>query len=137
MSASDPDFTIPEPTARPWEIATHKRMLSRKGDLGKEATRPSMPLTKLENELRLLARERIAREELPCTAPARMWGGHGTGEHCSLCRKPIQPSEMELEVEQPISGSVQTFHFHIICQSAWQLECVRADYLQKQSGTPG
>ena len=92
---------------------------------------PRMPLTQLEAELRLIARARIASGQLPCEAVAQMWGGHGTGEPCALCDKPIQGDEIEFEVEERVEGSVQTLRFHMVCQSVWQLECARDDYLKK------
>jgi hypothetical protein len=55
-----------------------------------------MPLTQLEAELRLIARELMANGQLPQKAPSKMWGGPGTGRVCALCGKPIQPGEVEL-----------------------------------------
>lgn len=91
-----------------------------------------MPLTKLETELRIVARERIAQGQLPCGTTLRMWGGQGTEQPCDLCDKPIRPAEVEYEVEVRDSGAVHTFRFHILCQSMWQAECVRADHLKKR-----
>jgi hypothetical protein len=88
-----------------------------------------MPLTKLETELRVVARERIAKGQLPRAVPERMWGGKGTGRACALCDAPIE--EMELEVEEHTDGKLQTFYFHVLCQSLWQLECVREHHLEK------
>jgi hypothetical protein len=48
-----------------------------------------------------------------------------------LCDKPIQPDDVEYELEGRIGGSVQAFRFHVVCQSVWQLECARDDYLKK------
>jgi hypothetical protein len=87
-----------------------------------------MPLTQLETDLRQLARDRIAKGQLPSAVPERMWGGKGSGRSCSLCDKPI--GEMELEVEEHIDGKIQTFHFHVLCQSLWQLECVHEYHLR-------
>jgi len=95
-----------------------------------------MPLTKLEAALRPIARERIAKRQLPCEAPSKMWGGHGTGQRCALCDKPIQRDEVEYEVEGHIDGAVQAFRFHVVCQSVWQLECARDDYLPKHPQLP-
>jgi hypothetical protein len=72
-----------------------------------------------EQELRIIARERIANGELPCTQVARMWGGFGNGRICSLCRELIQRDQMELEVET----DGHCLRFHVVCQSVWQLEC--------------
>jgi hypothetical protein len=62
-----------------------------------------------------------------------MWAGHGTGQLCALCDKPIQRDEVEYEVEHHRLDDeiAQTSRFHIVCQSIWQLECARADYLVK------
>lgn len=90
-----------------------------------------MPLTKLEEELRPIARECIAKGRLPCDTPSKMWGGRGGGEPCALCGKPIERDEVEYEVEVPVDETVRTFRFHIVCQSVWQLECARYEYLRK------
>ena len=78
-----------------------------------------MSQTKHEQELRALARERIAKGELPGEPALRTWGGHGTGRLCSLCREPVQRDQIELEAE---SGR-HSLIFHLVCQSVWQLEC--------------
>jgi hypothetical protein len=88
-----------------------------------------MPLTKIEQQLRVIARECIASGQLPCDPPLQMWGGYGTDQLCSLCGAPIQRDEIEYEV-QAKAGS-REFRFHMLCQSVWQLECARADYLKK------
>jgi hypothetical protein len=82
-----------------------------------------MAQSKREQELRALTRERIAKGELPCAPTLRMWGGYGTGRFCSLCGEPIQHDQIELEVE---SGR-HSLIFHMVCQSAWQLECASHD----------
>lgn len=79
----------------------------------------TMSPTKHEQELRALARERIARGDLPCEPLIRMWGGNGTGRICSLCREPVQPDQIEFEVE----NDGRSLIFHLVCQSVWQLEC--------------
>jgi hypothetical protein len=80
-----------------------------------------MPLTQLEAYLRLLARERIAKG-----------GGPGSGEFCALCDKPIGRDEVEYEIAAEFSGGVRAYRFHLVCQSVWQLECARDDYLKKR-----
>jgi hypothetical protein len=93
-----------------------------------------MPFTKLEQELRLIARERIATGQLPSEGPSRMWGGYGTGQICSLCDKPIEAHDVEYEAELT-GAAVQTFRFHVVCQSVWQLECARDNDLKKHPQT--
>jgi hypothetical protein len=89
-----------------------------------------MPLTQLETDLRQLARNRIANGQLPNAVPERMWGGKSSGHSCSLCDRPIR--ELELELEEQVDGKVQTFHFHVLCQSLWQLECVHEHHLKNR-----
>lgn len=93
-----------------------------------------MPLTQLETELRLTARERIAKGQLPSQTPAQIWAGNGSGQPCALCRKPIQREEVEFEIEDRSDGAARTLRFHQVCESVWQLECARIDYLKKHPG---
>jgi hypothetical protein len=91
-----------------------------------------MPLTQVENELRLRARELIQRGHLPGTAPSKMWGGNGSGQCCSLCGKPIRPDEIEYEIEDGFQQNIRTYHFHFLCHAAWQFECARKRFLDQQ-----
>ena len=96
-----------------------------------------MPLTDLENELRVIARERIASGELPCIdPPLRMWGGYGSGQVCAVCDKTIRPAEVEFEVEESVDGQMKQMWFHTVCQSIWQLECARVEHLKKHPTGP-
>lgn len=88
------------------------------------------PLTKLEAELRPIARERIANGQLPRQVPSKMWGGPGIGQPCALCGKPILREEVEYELEGHVDETLRSFRFHVVCQSVWQLECARADCLK-------
>jgi hypothetical protein len=77
----------------------------------------------LEQELRPIARERIANGQLTCEVLTRVCDGYGTGRLCSLCDKPIDPDELEIE---RVEAAAQTLRFHRVCHYAWQLECGRA-----------
>jgi hypothetical protein len=91
-----------------------------------------VPLTQLETELRLIARQRIAQGKLPGQpAPFRTWGGYGSGHRCDLCEKPIQSDEIEYEVEYGERADT-TLRFHLVCQSVWQLEVAREEYLKSR-----
>jgi hypothetical protein len=79
----------------------------------------------LETELRRVARDRMAKGQLPRVVPLQMWGGKGAGRLCALCDKTIEPDEMELEVEQRIDGEIYPLQFHVACHSLWRLECGR------------
>jgi hypothetical protein len=84
-----------------------------------------MPLTQQEAELEPLAREGIAGGRLPRGVAATMWGGYGQGRPCSLCGKPIERDEVEYEVEVLVDRAAVTLRLHILCESAWRLECAR------------
>jgi hypothetical protein len=90
-------------------------------------------LTRLEKELRPIARARIAKGQMPREAPTRFWGGFGSGWPCALCDKPIQSDEIEYEVK-PIEAALETLRFHRVCHYAWQLECARVK--QRPRGNP-
>jgi len=78
-----------------------------------------------ETELRRVARDRMAKGQLPRVVPFQMWGGKGAGRLCALCDKAIEPDEMELEVEQRIDREIAPLRFHVACHSLWRFECVR------------
>jgi hypothetical protein len=85
-----------------------------------------MPLTQHELELQAAAVDLIRRELLPSEVPKSIWAFQGTGKLCSLCRKPIDPLEMEYELEAPVGGgTTSTFRFHLRCHAIWQLEVAR------------
>jgi|SRR5580658_9963327 hypothetical protein len=95
-----------------------------------------VPLTPLEAEMRSVARTRIANERLPREAPIRAWASPGTGQLCDVCDKPILPDDTKYEDEHPVGTGFRRFRFHMLCQAAWQLECVRLSYSTTRSTTP-
>ena len=48
------------------------------------------------------------------------WAGHGSGKTCCVCRKPVQGSEVEYEVELGQQRRLEGCHFE--CFIAWQEE---------------
>lgn len=96
-------------------------------------------LTRFETQLRERARELIREGRLPDKAPARVWGGPGSGLPCALCGEIVPANEVEYETEGTAGGAIQVLHFHFVCHAAWQLECLRADLTdraQSPSGQP-
>jgi hypothetical protein len=89
-------------------------------------------LKRLEQELRPIARQRIANGRLPCEVLTRVKDGCGTGRLCSLCDKPIQPDEPEYQIER-VGAAAPTLRFHRVCHYAWQLECARAKRSPRRS----
>jgi hypothetical protein len=77
-----------------------------------------------EHELRLEARRRVERGQLPAKAQQYMWAGAGDGQPCSLCDRPIDAQQIEYELQfnaQPAA----VLRFHRVCHEMWELECIR------------
>lgn len=72
------------------------------------------------------ARALIADGRLPAVTAVRCWGGKGNRDNCSLCGGPIDPSEVEFEIEDSARA---LYRFHFLCHAAWQFECARAEFL--------
>ena len=56
-------------------------------------------------------RDLLARGVLPRELVNRVWAGRGTGVSCIVCDKPIDPMDVEFEIEG--------IHLHRPCHSAW------------------
>jgi hypothetical protein len=66
---------------------------------------------------------------MPNRKPLRTWAGHGTGATCNECGGPIEPHQIEYEVELPHSSGAHSaghgaasggaLHFHFICYRDW------------------
>lgn len=52
--------------------------------------------------------------------PLRTWAGQGTGHKCNLCGRPIEPDEIEYEVELAPADSGKHLRFHFRCQQLWE-----------------
>lgn len=81
------------------------------------------------------AREVIQAGKLPNRPPDRMWGGPGVGADCTICSASVKLDELELEIEFARNGGdagVSTYHVHIPCFAAWQLECHNVDLATAQ-----
>jgi hypothetical protein len=71
--------------------------------------------------------EAMAQGLLPASLPTRTWGGFGSDNLCSACRKMITAEELETEFED---AGRRVYHLHIQCFAAWE-----AAMRQKQSPT--
>jgi hypothetical protein len=61
----------------------------------------------------------MSRTDLPTSRePHRIWAGQGTGERCHQCGRPIEPHQIEYEVELTESG--RHLRFHLACQQVWE-----------------
>jgi hypothetical protein len=75
--------------------------------------------------LRDRAREAIKSGRLPSGKPARTLGGLGSGRSCALCGTLLLPTQMEIEIEVDLYGSMQgldKYHLHPRCFAAWEFE---------------
>lgn len=76
-----------------------------------------------ESALRLLARQAMQSGALPGRAPDHMWGGPGSGTRCPVCGKALSDDETELELQYAEhADGTRTFHTHVRCFAAWELE---------------
>jgi ferredoxin len=81
-----------------------------------------MPVPPSE-ELRPVARARIAEGTLPAQAPREVLAGCGSGGRCNLCDTPIEGSEVEYQVIGSGNADGRTYRFHVRCQEIWAEEC--------------
>jgi hypothetical protein len=84
-----------------------------------------------DEELRSMARERIADGRLPIIFPRSMHAGYGSGTTCQVCAQPIEPFQIEYEITA--SPDNRLLSFHLACHAIWQLEC-RAWDLARRAG---
>jgi hypothetical protein len=71
-------------------------------------------------DVRRLIREKIVAQSLPCRPCRAIWAGPGAGMPCAGCDRPILPTEIEFECEQPGGGLLR---FHQACYLNWEEEC--------------
>jgi hypothetical protein len=69
--------------------------------------------------------EAIRSGKVPGRSPERTWAGPGCGAPCMVCDQPINPDELEYELEfAPGIDSEQPegHHAHIACFATWETE---------------
>lgn len=87
-----------------------------------------MPKSKGDEEVRVLALQRISCGMLPDELPASSWAGPGEGNQCTLCDEPITADEIEIECE----NHGRTIYLHQHCYDAWQSTIQLQDHLGSQ-----
>ena len=73
--------------------------------------------------LRRIARDKLARGELPRHTPQRICVNAGSGEPCSLCGEAIHPPEPEYELHFAFGhagGLGLPCRFHSVCHTIWE-----------------
>jgi hypothetical protein len=73
----------------------------------------------MSKSLAEIVREKFNAGILPLEDPARTWAGFGTGDQCSVCGQPIQPSQTEYELRYDNRAPLR---FHVVCHSLWDSE---------------
>ncbi|MGH8229553.1 MAG: hypothetical protein ACREU3_16905 [Steroidobacteraceae bacterium] len=51
--------------------------------------------------------------------PGRTWAGHGSGELCDLCHRPIESDQVEYEVELSAGAGSPVLNLHLDCYERW------------------
>src|SRR4030095_4828484 len=75
--------------------------------------------------LREEARAAIHLGKLPWRQPDRLWGGHGVGIVCALCRRLVARDQFDVAVEFARNGpgpGLDKYHLHLRCFAAWEFE---------------
>jgi hypothetical protein len=62
-------------------------------------------------------RGKVASGLLPSQPPRKSWAGFGSGQLCDACDEPIDPTEIEHEVD---FENYPTQRFHTTCESIWR-----------------
>lgn len=80
-----------------------------------------------ENTLRKKAREAIQAGKLPSSLPKQVWAGPGIGECCTICGKPTERHESEVEFSREGDGrDPGNHHVHVQCFAAWEREALES-----------
>lgn len=74
-----------------------------------------------EETLRQTACKRLDATELPVVRVEDLGAGPGSGNRCDLCGSTISKDQIEYAVQM----GARMMNFHIICFSAWQIECAK------------
>jgi hypothetical protein len=79
-------------------------------------------------KLRALAKELIAKGQLPATMkPSLAEGSGGTGLSCELCRHHIMRDHFQYTIHVRQEGRRELKHLHFLCHAAWQIEAAEAE----------
>jgi hypothetical protein len=70
-----------------------------------------------EENLRQLARDRLASGELPPDRPGLTLDHAGSGQSCALCGAPVLFEEVECQL--PGDLGPRRFRFHLACHKVW------------------
>src|SRR5262245_51639456 len=94
----------------------YRRALRGLASGGSDSVLPKQPL------LREQAREAIRQGRIPAGRPDRCWAGPGVGVECAICGVEIPKGQSEMEIEFVQEARLDTFHVHLRCFDAWELE---------------
>lgn len=92
-----------------------------------------------DEDLRALARERIASGALPSEKATHTWGGLGSGLPCSLCGELISRTETEMELQLGDGANAPVVRFHLRCHLIWESarrEAARSSWIRVTDELP-
>ena len=72
-----------------------------------------------------LVRDKLNAGALPYDEPVKVWAGHGSGQPCAVCGKPVVPAEVEYEPQYDAGPPIR---FHTECHHVWEAERHRDHY---------
>jgi hypothetical protein len=68
--------------------------------------------------LRDVIRRKLDDGDLPTRPPSKMYAGHGSGATCAACGDPVQPGQVEYELNYPDERRV--VRLHLSCAGLWE-----------------
>jgi hypothetical protein len=83
-----------------------------------------------KGELLHRVQQRLADGRLPLIAPNSVLAGYGTGRCCAACGEPIDPDQVQYELDDV------GIAFHLVCHTVWQQECLDR-ITEVRPATPG
>jgi hypothetical protein len=82
----------------------------------------------MDEEIRILIRQKLKDGRLPFNSMARFWGGPADGELCDACDKPITKQQLVMEgisVSSTLSDRARdkkSIQLHVKCFQIWDAE---------------
>lgn len=67
-------------------------------------------------------RQALRQGRIPSRPADQMWGGSGSGSVCAICDLCLARHEVEYELEFSEGSGAGTYHLHVACCMAWEVE---------------
>ena len=105
------------------ELAPRQRGTAPEAALSRPEARGGASRIDSECSVRKKARDAIRSGKLPTHLHGRTLAGPGGGRACAVCGEPIKQNQVEYEIEFRLHGGLTSYHFHLRCFAAWEMEC--------------